>query len=1115
MMLKIYRLFTTLLCVSLAMSSCTDDVLLDSSYIGDGEAEITAEITFKPLYPALSSRSVTGGTPGNALKEIDNLMLLFYNTKNELVYRLPYSDPAIEKTTNKPADQPGTDKEHVAETSTLKATVKIPKIKYGRYYIYAVANMPESVLTEEAVSTPDKLKTITLTWNESDIAANKQMFGYFSESNSSVGFNAPQMTVNQGSVKLHAWIKRAASKVTVAFNGTKLKEGVEIFIKSVAIKDIPVNCYLGANNPAEPDKKIPLIKEGQVMTYGTGDTYTPQWIGYISKDHPINGYDQDIVNDTKLTNEAKLEQLHSENINALYLFENLQGEGEENSPSDKHQQVNDQHKQDGIVSYPDGTDPTNIAWKDAKMYGSYIEVKAFYRCSNSDGTINKAEGEGEITYRFMLGKDTELDYNTERNYHYKLTLNFNGYANDVDWHIDYKKDPENILRFPRPFYISYLYGQSTMVPMEFETDEDMVITKVTAEITSNNWAPSFLPGQTKYSFNGTPNTQPSSWWNDQYALYVSASDDPVGRKYNGFLSLRKPLNLLVVPQNGTGALGMDANEKHYNDNNLGSRTYEGDEVKISEIPLFEAIYKDQLHVQREGRTYYVKMPIWTRARNLITKTAFTGNNPYDSYYRDAKIHVEIELSNSDGSKKITLKSDEADLTGTQPGGTPADKDILVKQVRRLVNPKGIWRSANNSADFHVVLKVLKSVDDVTFTDLKSDGPWRAYVIRDTESDDKTGDGGFISLKGAAGTTVGHTTFDFNGHTITRKCIEGVDNTEMDFTVKFSKIKPTRPRYAIIRVEYNYNSCYHLIFVRQGYDADNIIDGGVKWCTANMYDQTNLAKTPLDEGSLFRFGNWNGIKSENNVNKGKNPWIKIVPDDFKNNVGNNLTMTDGTTKNWGDITSKDPKTESFEDPKNTKYRFADWDDYRTLVPKDLNNAEEVANFKIKVGYGVLYGDGATETADSLDVAFGYKYDEKNKGVSSKGMRGCFAYNVETGKNIFFPIGSSGYGHRLRQLDNVPQGGTLRYSSANRWGYFNANVGPYSPYGVYCAPLFFDVFRSPGAIYWFQTGIGKPTDDDGLYVAWDINYATFDFNRITLTNVHSSTGADACFIRCIEK
>ena len=27
-----------------------------------------------------------------------------------------------------------------------------------------------------------------------------------------------------------------------------------------------------------------------------------------------------------------------------------------------------------------------------------------------------------------------------------------------------------------------------------------------------------------------------------------------------------------------------------------------------------------------------------------------------------------------------------------------------------------------------------------------------------------------------------------------------------------------------------------------------------------------------------------------------------------------------------------------------------------------------------------------------------------------MRGCFAYNSDTGKNLFFPIGASGYGHR---------------------------------------------------------------------------------------------------------
>ena len=38
----------------------------------------------------------------------------------------------------------------------------------------------------------------------------------------------------------------------------------------------------------------------------------------------------------------------------------------------------------------------------------------------------------------------KLDYNAQRNYHYKLTLRFNGYANDVDWHIDYKKEDRKI-----------------------------------------------------------------------------------------------------------------------------------------------------------------------------------------------------------------------------------------------------------------------------------------------------------------------------------------------------------------------------------------------------------------------------------------------------------------------------------------------------------------------------------------------------------------------------------------------------------------------------------------------------------------------------------------------
>lgn len=55
--------------------------------------------------------------------------------------------------------------------------------------------------------------------------------------------------------------------------------------------------------------------------------------------------------------------------------------------------------------------------KDDKPCGTYIEVTAFYR--SRDMVVSN----GDIIYRFMLGKDEKTDYNAERNYHYRLTLN--------------------------------------------------------------------------------------------------------------------------------------------------------------------------------------------------------------------------------------------------------------------------------------------------------------------------------------------------------------------------------------------------------------------------------------------------------------------------------------------------------------------------------------------------------------------------------------------------------------------------------------------------------------------------------------------------------------------
>lgn len=1091
MKIRLYYILAFIL-LFIGLSSCEDERIYDPSFIGEGEATIAAEITFTPLQAALS-RAVEGGTEGNAHKVLNNIHLVFYKENGEFAYHFPFENPDVSPSKDKPSDKPG-DGEHRAEEETLKSSLHIPMVSFGKYKIYVLANIPSGILTDDLLSSADNLKKITLEWNDADISANNQMFGYISENNTSNGFEAPVITINKAQVSLHGWIKRAASKVTVAFDGTNLKPGVEIFIKSIEIKDIPKYCYLGANNPAEPEKEIELINKGQSIIFdngkvGTGEggttTYDKNWIGYVSKDHPVNGYDQDIVKDASLTTDEKLEALHSERMKALYLYENLQGMGVDNTPSDKRQQVNENHVNNGIVSYPNGVDPSDIAWKDAKKYGSYIEVKAYYR------SHNEKEGEGDIVYRFMLGKDTHLDYNTERNYHYKLTLKFKGWANDVDWHIDYTKEPPEILRFKQPFYISYLYGQVAMVPMEFETAEDVKITGIKATILENNWAPDGAGNA--YSSTNQPNNSTDY---TKYYFYVSSMVNPSLYQYNGFLSLKKPKNLLVVP--GDFPLSAESNKSHYINNSFGYREYTESEAQISSIPLYQAMAEDKLYVEREGKTYYVKMPVWTRARLLITTTGYTGNNPYNAYYRKAKVHVEISLSNG----KI-LKSDETDLTNL------GEKDITIKQVRRLVNPKGIWRSKDKHDDFHVVLKVLADDADTNFTDLKSEGGWRAYVIRDTDADEITGDGGFISLKGAEGTTTAKYTFEFGGKVMTRTSIEG-NNSLMDFTVKFDGPNPGKPRYAVIRVEYNYNSCYHLIFVRQGYEADDTFGDGNKWCTANMVDQTKEASNPLDEGSLFRFGNWVGIKAESNKNH-KDNWVKITPNDFEGNAGTNLSLTDGKKADWpsnntGVLKSWNPQnsSEAFKNP-GKGYRFANLADYSKLVPKNLYDEDEVANFHIKTGNGVLYGDGATETASTIEEAFGYFADGKHE---SYGMRGCFVYDIRTGKNLFFPIGRSGYGHRKNKTNGLY--GVLRYSSNNRWGYFNAVNSSSYAHGVFDAPLFLDIFRSPGAIYWYQSGYGSEE------VAWDINYATFDFKSITNSNVYSSDngGSDACFIRCIS-
>ena len=147
--------------------------------------------------------------------------------------------------------------------------------------------------------------------------------------------------------------------------------------------------------------------------------------------------------------------------------------------------------------------------KDGIPYGTYIEVVGHYY-----STANGAVSEGDIKYRFMLGKDVKRNCDAERNYHYKLTLRLRGNANDYDWHIDYKETDG--FDIPNPWYISYLYNHDAIMPFKYTPPQGWKVIKIEAKIIENPWYPTEVPSD------------------EQVAPFNQEANRALG---NGFLSL--------------------------------------------------------------------------------------------------------------------------------------------------------------------------------------------------------------------------------------------------------------------------------------------------------------------------------------------------------------------------------------------------------------------------------------------------------------------------------------------------------------------------------------------------------------------------------------------------
>ncbi len=1125
----------------ICLSSCKDELLYDPAKIGEGEGTISFDMRFESMIPALEETR----TSGTAIKKIENVSVVVYNNKGELykIYRSQDDELrnfAVYSTNNNVApDRPsGT---VTTETGTDVASFTLENIPFGIYYFYVVANLD---ITDEEASTPESLKDIVVPWEQDwtptdsqseKYLSNKAMFGYFraNDSEATLGFEAPPITVNKTQTTLSAWVRRLASKLTLAFDPSGLNESVFIYIKSATIHHIPKACYLGKDNtPSQTE----LYQDGESIKYYTSEGNIDTWLE-LDKSSGIQGNKD-----------------HLDTDNALFFFENMQGDYEGQKAYYKPQIKGETGTS---INTPTLDAEGNIIndYKDRVPAGTYIEVEAYYNSQNPEQLSS-----GPIKYRFMLGQNTTYNYDVIRNHHYKLTLKFKGWANEPDWHIVYE-EPEPTIFVPQKYYISYLYNQSMEMPVRIlgldETARENYY--LHSEIIENNWAP-YDPS----ADDGLPPTEKPmgayqdingfAWYRAAYESNYLQYNTSAPVNYVGFLSVRQNNETIVGNSIEYGAEANAQLENYYygREATFGSQVlhvnprdeacYFLNQLDTSiDITAFPGTQTDQddgsysVSVKDDGSTV-VTVPFYTRAKELVSQSDFSGNNVFYAYQRKAVVRFTLREKGpggpSKGDKIIPFKI--RDLDGTIIENV-SYKDVPIYQVRRIVNPKAIWRAYNSTESFYVQLMHLEDAGSDTYTTFESEGKWRVSVVQDPKD--------LIRI---------------NGKKLREgEYIEGSTGTPIEFTyAPSSTIGVSENRGGIIKVEYHDYSCNHLIFVNQGYDAPVTL-GGVDWSCYNaiaaqgqanansdlpeILSSTNVVVTnsPLSIGSFFKRCQYNwAILEENNRDYG---WLESISTaDLKT-----ATITDASLNTdqkyiertirwasfWGYRWQKmsnqvDPATgdqRSWADTwtavnkNNTILSIPSLEDYRAL--RDDQNCE--------YGYGIVYGDGANSMQTNRDDAggfFDYNNDGKNDelaldGTNNKGMRACIVYDKTNGNQTMFPLGAQGQGRRTRAIswgsifsDAGP--GSLTYSGGN--GLLQGNRNIYRP-------LVYNLYRSPGAIYWFKMPGLKDYSPD-LYkdiASWDINYYTLVFNPYAYNSLYTgsspsaSNSSDALPIKLIYK
>ncbi|MDE7438229.1 MAG: hypothetical protein K2M93_07055 [Muribaculaceae bacterium] len=1165
--LKTTYTFLLLFSLTFLFGGCVYDRFDDFGMeYGDGFADMQVQVAFENLSPALETRAA-----GDAIGAVNNLQMVIYkvgdNNSVEFYKRVVCSDLNDYKlndpqaNTAEPDDKETGNDQHAGgqfESTgeiTAHATFSINDLPYGVYRMYAVANVPG--LTDEQCQTEESLRNIQFTWDP-NVANNKAMFGYFTiGEQKSANFEAPNVLINKPSVSIHSWIRRLASKVTVAFDPSELKEAVTVYIKSVTLHDIPTTCKLGVDN--KPSTSEQLIANGESIDYSNGSIDYNKWEIQLQKGSGKKGSN------------------HSNTANALFFFENKQGDFS-NAPNKKDylkeqipEETGTSINEEGDNKYGEGVND----FKDRVKYGSYIEVVGYYVSKNSEKMSS-----GNIKYRFMLGKDIMYNYDAERNYHYKLTLKFRGFANEADWHIVYE-EPTPSLYTPDKYYVSYLYGQESNFPVRVVTGDPENTSRYTlvAEIIENPWWPydeDGVDGLPRVTI-GEGTDKNGFAWMKSAVVKLSGSEQGVlstpyytgdNANYAGFLSLRKPETVDGKPNvykdiefpditdaNQYGPNHSAALKKYYNDKNVAHAAYSLSNgtrnVGLYENGTFttgsSADGQYTVTTDADG-SVSLKLPMFTRPLKMVAASDFTGNNPYPSFMRRAVVRFTMY---DEKGKLVSFK----DLADHDKEVT--HRDVPVLQVRRVENPKAIYRAYDSTEPFDVHLMHRRHHGEQvasSFEGFTSDGPWRASIL--------------VDPKGLVKLSKGGTTVQGEG-----KSIQGSSGTEVQFTyTPNGTCGANETRCAIILVEYHDYTCNHMIFVRQGYDK-GVNLAGTNWSLYQVYaakgqnsnssytpepssDTDNfqvsvaVTKSPLSIGSYLKRCQYNW-----SIREAGNPgWLSDVITKDLNSAGKEQTdnyglvkykaspmlsvaQYDGTTvttrtASWTDIQgfgwyNFDGELVRYKRPWAATWNAKIGTQTKQLTVPTYKQYEDLRD-QCDFGFGIAYADGATQTATNLDVAYGY-IDATNTGVrNSNGMRVCVAYDKSNGNNILFPISKEGHGRRAcggaYAFPNIPnnnygynvsrEAGVLSYGglASVLWGTVNQH-----------RPITYNHYRTPGAIYWVKQPYFKSGDSQASYAGWDINYFTLTFNKYaanTMSNfdkskANATTCSDALPIKLIYK